>query len=1329
MSSSGVPPNPTSHNIASMLPKLSDADPDIRYMTLNDLTTMLTTGHPTFLQHDVQTSCRIVDGLLTTLTDSNGDVQNQAIKALGPLVNKIPAEIMCATIEKVSTVKVGDGVDKSVPALATRAIVVALPHPIPGVARGPKVAEAYTAVSRALIPRLVGKVVVPLPRGASGNKLPAPPKAMLEADMQTGDDSNTLDLLTEVARCYGPMLQEVEVEALEQITMAVLQSDRCGTVMKKKAVAALSALSGYFSEALLAKHVSYTIEQLRQPHLTAQERKMYITIYGSLARSIPQKFGPYLKTLAPFVVSPLSQEELEQQQEQEAENDGERDTEMEEVREAALTAIESFLEACAQDMRAYTKEVIESSTRFLKYNPNVAEDDDEDMEEEEDDEFAGDEDFEEETGFEDEDDVSWKVRRGAAKALRAVVGVMSHNDPAVYGQIAPALIACFKEKEESVRNEIVHTLAYLISKTGPVADRRRDSIAGQHIVLPSRKRRRGGSDAVGPEFHAQQASMNGYASPTTPPPTDSAAQSLAKLNPEIVSGASKLLKTSTPSTKQAAMSLLKDMVSAQQGGLSDHADLVIDPLLDALHVPAGAVSSNNAGSHALRIEALALLRVIAETHSSKVLQQHLNKTTPALAVAAKDRYAKVSGEAFSTIEIFVKALTPPRSAASKSENSQYLKQLYDVITTRISAQDTDTEVRHKAVHALGLLIGRTSGAAGSKLLKSEDRFVGQQLLLERMRNELTRLPCVRAVETIAMLAQRKTDFKDGFVSEATQKLGAQLRKASRSLRSASLNALKMLSINQASKECLDDNSAKYIVEHLLPLLNVDDLQMLGPALNILASIAKDRPALVATKDVIDRICVIVTASLTGVTIDSLLTFVETMGQVGAGQELMKALLTVGTQGNTEITGQVVGTLLVSSHGNVGVELDDFVREAQNQKEEAKRCLALSVLGEAALRMGAECPLQSQSFAAYFDDPSEKVKLAAAVALGRAGAGNVKTYLPNILDAMSSGKAYLLLHSVKELLQHSNAEDDIRPYTKPLWDNIVNSGQGEDNKVVGAECIGRLAIIDAPAYLPQLQTFLDNPNPTIRGMVIQALRYTFSDTEAAYNHHLSPTIVPMLSTMLTDTDLENQRLALSTFNSAVHNKPDLVLPSLASDLLPHAMRATHSRPELIREVTMGPFKHRVDDGLEVRKTAYETLYSLLESPASRAHLDVAAFYDRIIAGLSDEHEIKILCCLVLSKLLPLYPAESLKRLEALAEKFRAVLAFKPKENAVKQELEKLAEQHKAVVKTGVLFQRAEGGMVTVEGVGEQRGWREFWEWVRKEFPFLVRGVEDEVRSGV
>jgi cullin-associated NEDD8-dissociated protein 1 len=40
------------------------------------------------------------------------------------------------------------------------------------------------------------------------------------------------------------------------------------------------------------------------------------------------------------------------------------------------------------------------------------------------------------------------------------------------------------------------------------------------------------------------------------------------------------------------------------------------------------------------------------------------------------------------------------------------------------------------------------------------------------------------------------------------------------------------------------------------------------------------------------------------------------------------------------------------------------------------------------------------------------------------------------------------------------------------------------------------------------------------------------------------------------------------------------------------KETIINPYLIRTVQMGPWTHKVDDGLEARKTAYETMYTLV-----------------------------------------------------------------------------------------------------------------------------------------
>lgn len=101
------------------------------------------------------------------------------------------------------------------------------------------------------------------------------------------------------------------------------------------------------------------------------------------------------------------------------------------------------------------------------------------------------------------------------------------------------------------------------------------------------------------------------------------------------------------------------------------------------------------------------------------------------------------------------------------------------------------------------------------------------------------------------------------------------------------------------------------------------------------------------------------------------------------------------------------------------------------------------------------------------------------------------------------------------------------------------------------------------------------------MVIQAIRYTLPDSDETFDAVLKTTLIDMLIIMLRDTELENRRLALTTLNSAAHNKPDLIIPNLGQ-LLPLVMKESVVKPELIREVMMGPFKHKVDDGLEVRK---------------------------------------------------------------------------------------------------------------------------------------------------
>ncbi|KAE8357009.1 hypothetical protein BDV28DRAFT_154298 [Aspergillus coremiiformis] len=209
-------------NLNSLLSKLDDPDPDMRYMSLNDLLGILNSSTSSFLAHDQYSSARLADGLLDALDDQHGDVQNQALKCLGPLVNRLPADSLSTILEKLSNLTASQTIDTSVPNTALRVIVTALPRPQTGQSPTPDVSTAYSAVSKVLIPRLTGPT--PSRSGRRGSFI----RSMLEKNASKGFSSDAIDVLIQVVTCFGPLLKEAELTALQKSVMSIIDNDTAG---------------------------------------------------------------------------------------------------------------------------------------------------------------------------------------------------------------------------------------------------------------------------------------------------------------------------------------------------------------------------------------------------------------------------------------------------------------------------------------------------------------------------------------------------------------------------------------------------------------------------------------------------------------------------------------------------------------------------------------------------------------------------------------------------------------------------------------------------------------------------------------------------------------------------------------------------------------------------------------------------------------------------------------------------------------------------------------------------------------------------------------------
>ena len=67
--------------------------------------------------------------------------------------------------------------------------------------------------------------------------------------------------------------------------------------------------------------------------------------------------------------------------------------------------------------------------------------------------------------YSDDEDVSWKIRRAAAKLLSALIGTRNELLVDLYKIAAPTLVNRFSEREESVRLEVLAAFGALLKQT------------------------------------------------------------------------------------------------------------------------------------------------------------------------------------------------------------------------------------------------------------------------------------------------------------------------------------------------------------------------------------------------------------------------------------------------------------------------------------------------------------------------------------------------------------------------------------------------------------------------------------------------------------------------------------------------------------------------------------------------------------------------------------------------------------------------------------------------------------------------------------------------
>ncbi|XP_041836296.1 cullin-associated NEDD8-dissociated protein 2 isoform X1 [Melanotaenia boesemani] len=1000
--------------------------------------------------------------------------------------------------------------------------------------------------------------------------------------------------------------------------------------VRKRSILALGHLVPCCSPALFSQLTEHLLTELGKAPPTSMTRT-YIQCLATVSRQGGHRVGEHLEKLIPMVVKFTSVED-------------------DELREYCFQAFEAFIHKCPKEMSPHVATVTQLCLKFMTFDPNYNCDD---GEEEEEDTMDIEDGLDEESDdeYSDDDDMSWKVRRSALKCLEALISTRRDLLLSFYSSICPALMTRFREREENVRADVFAAFSTLLRQT-------RMGSSHHGLILA-------GSDPGASREEEPAVSL------------------LKKQVPVIVKALHRQLKEKSIKSRQGCFCLLTELAHTVPGALEEHIPALIPGIVFSL--------TDKSTSSTMRIDALSFFHVLLLSHPPQAFQPHMQVLLPAVLACVEDTFYKITSEALLVTQQLVRVMRPQgeTATAGRFDPKPFVKEVFSATMKRLKATDIDQEVKERAISCMGYTVCHLGDHLGAELQGVLAIF------LERLKNEITRLTAVRTI-TLISASSLKIDLSS-ILPEALSVLGSFLRKNQRALKLGTLACLTALVTHHAPS--IKPAALEPVLNELPPLVDESDMHVSQVSITLLTCMAKVCPSSLAkiSSSVLPGVFRLIHSPLLqGGALVAILDFLQALvlskaSNLGYSQ-LLKSLTEPFQSSKSSADSSVlhrqsyhsvarcVAALSSASPKDSPGTVSSLIQQVKNPgSSESARVLALLCLGEVGRSgsLGGSKEVQGVILEA-FSSTSEEVKTAASCALGSMAVGSLNEYLPFLLKEISAQqrRQYLLLHSLKEVISGCPASS-LSPHVESIWALLFQHCEcpEEGTRNLVAECLGKLTFVNPAQLLPRLRQQLKAGSALARSTVVTAIKFTIVDHPAPIDSLLKDCIGDFLKT-LQDDDINVRRVALVMFNSAAHNKPSLIR-GLLGKVLPHLYKETQIRKDLIREVEMGPFKHTVDDGLDVRKAAFECMYTLLDSCLEG--LDVLQFLDHVEEGLKDHYDIRMLTFLMLARLVSLCPAAVLQRLDRLVEPLKATCTTKVKAGSVKQEFEKQEELRRSAMR--------------------------------------------------
>lgn len=641
----------------------------------------------------------------------------------------------------------------------------------------------------------------------------------------------------------------------------------------------------------------------------------------------------------------------------------------------------------------------------------------------------------------------------------------------------------------------------------------------------------------------------------------------------------------------------------------------------------------------MRLECLQFLRVVLDTQSSNVLRDAIPSLLPLSVSSVNAEWYKIIAEGVRVLNSIILNLAHAKVNASQDPVVlNVINQIYAALLPRLEANDIDVEIKESVISAMGNLF-----ALFGYCLSSHIKTV-LVMLRRRLDSEVTRIYSLRCLSTIANSDYMQSELT-GFFDESATELAMLLRQQNRLIKLTALQAID--SLLKAKGMTLSVSNSQILRLEISHLFIDSDLQLCTLALQVMIHLIANLVPLSVQElqpEVYERAILLATSPLiqgpTQVYLVKLFQLLVTSDK-GPGFEkifsdLKSKALVPGTQKQSIVNlSKCLGGICVVVTENLRNQaVSQVVSELQQSDD--KKLLALLCLGE----IGKSVDLVSfveinNQVLACFNNHIEEIKSAAAYCLGHLAVGNLSAYLPIILNISNSTlqHQYLLLVSLKEIISvHVSNDIPFRTHIDKVLPALLAYCGNEDEALrsIVADSLGNLACLhDTENVLISLKALFNDSfrqesdtQKLVLRTVVNAYKFSLSRKVSSTSSLELSQAIQSVFPLLHATDLEVRKSALLCVHAALHHNFDIISPFL-DQLQPLLAESLLIKAE--RVVDLGPFKHKVDDALVIRKSALLCVEEILMSLHDQGKIVVflnTFVPEQLTVMLVDKDEIKL-----------------------------------------------------------------------------------------------------------